>query len=105
MRLDDEAVEAMQTVLDIVMPGAEVYMRKNDLAETVELGVTVGILVSTAMSIEQVEYYTDRAWGQVLSQLVNGVREAALTLSKASLKLGPEQMKKLGLDKDGEPLK
>ena len=105
MRLDDDAVEAMQVVLDVVMPGAEVYMLKNDLAETVELGVTVGILVSTTMSIEQVEDYTDRAWGRVLSQLVHGVREAALALSKASLKMGPEQMKKLGLDEHGEPLK
>ena len=105
MRLDDEAVEAMQAVIDVVMPGAEVYMFKNDLAESVELGITVGIAVSATMSIEQVENYTDRNWGGVLSQLVASVRSASLQLSIANKWLTPEQMKKLGLDQDGEPRK
>ena len=101
MGLDDEAVDAMQKVLDLVMPGSEVYMLENELAETVELGLTVGILVSTTMSIEQVEDYSDRDWGNVLAQLVEGVREAGFNLSKAKTKLSKADMQKLGLDDDG----
>lgn len=102
MNLDDEAVDAMQKVLDLVMPGAEVYMVENDLAETVELGLTVGILVSTTMANEQVEDYSDRDWGNVLAQLVEAVREAGFELSKTKSRLSKADMKELGLEEDGE---
>ena len=101
MSLDDEAIDAMQKVLDFVMPGSEVYMQENELAETVELGVTVGIVVSTRMSLEQVEDYSDRDWGNVLAQLVEAVRESGFELSKSKTKLSKADMQKLGLDDDG----
>lgn len=101
MSLDDNAIEAMQAVLDYIIPGAEVYSTKNELAETTELGLTVGILVSTTMSDEHVEDYSDRAWGNVLAQLVEAVREAAFELSKAKTKLSRADLAKLGLDEDG----
>ena len=100
VRLDDEAIKAMQSVLGIVMPGAEVYMIHNELAETVELGITVGLLVTTRMSIEQVEDYTDRDWGQVLSQLVAGVRKSAYKVSKPAPKITAEQLREIGIDRD-----
>ena len=101
MSLDDDGVEAMQTVLDLIIPGAEVYKIENDLAETVELGLTVGILVSTTMANEQVEDYSDRDWGNVLAQLVEAVREAGFNLSKTKNRLSKADMAKLGLDEDG----
>ena len=100
MRLDDEAIKAMQSVLGIVMPGAEVYMIHNELAETVELGITMGLLVTTRMSIEQVEDYTDRDWGAVLSQLVAGVRKSAYKVSKPAPKITAEQLRAIGIDRD-----
>lgn len=100
MKLDDEAIEAMQTVLQVVIPGAEVYKIENELAETVELGLTIGILVSTTMSIEQVEDYDDRDWGNVLAQLVEAVRKSAFTLSKTKDKLTKADLAKLGLRDD-----
>ena len=101
MSLDKEAIEAMQKVLSVVMPGSEVYMLDNELAETVELGVTVGIVVCTVMSLEQVEDYSDRDWGNVLAQLVDAVRESGFELSKTKTKLTKADMQKLGLDDDG----
>lgn len=100
MTLDDEAIEAMQVVLQVVMPGAEVYSVVNELAETMELGVTVGILVSTTMSIEQVEDYDDRDWGDVLAQLVSAVRKSAGKLSATKSRLSKSELRRLGLDDD-----
>ena len=102
MSLDDDGVEAMQTILDLIMPGAEVYKIENKLAETVELGITVGILVSTTMSLEQVSDYNDRAWGNVLAQLVAAVREAGFNLAKTKNRLSKADMEKLGLEEYGK---
>ena len=95
MGLDEEAVEILQCIMDLVMPGAEVYVVENELAESVELGITVGIVVSTTMSLEQVSDYKDGDWGDVLAQLVEAMRESALELSKPTTKLTEKNLREI----------